>query len=585
MLEDYFTDEALNARMCKERVKEAGKLHDQQYIARLAGHGTEEMPSHPFYQLLPPRRQWTAYRPRRRRPNVNPDYLALQNAVSDLPQREPNEPWVQRLNYYRPAIRERVFGCHPFVLAPPEVQWIPKNKGSSEYRALCVFSPDDNLILCQFARYLRDVFDGGFSDSSYAFRSQRDGRMPTHHQAFNEILELKQSAPGQDFYVAECDIRGFFDAVDHDVALAAFQKAAKGKSLHHRAEAIFRAYVNCYSFPQNVLAEAEPRLKQRDPKGYFKWPADALKKHHANPHQKRIGIPQGGAISGVIANLVLDYADKAVEKAQRKLHGQVHYFRYCDDMVLISKDKQNCEAVYGAYLKALNELKLPYHKPETTCVYGKTHWDHKSKSPYCWSGRKWFGCVPWVQFVGYQIRYDGLVRPRKESVKKQAAKMAKTVSKLKHGLMNTAQPILASRSQARMSLKSKLVAQGVGRIKGGEIGPKPMCWTSGFKGLHGKPFVPGCLRLLDGVRSNQIRRFDGVPIRYGLGRPSQRVRRREPVGFAFSYEAQFINDGGRELIENPWRPGNRRELFRACIYNKLSPVVAWLDKMARVIIH
>jgi hypothetical protein len=49
------------------------------------------------------------------------------------------------LNRYIAAIRERVLGCHPFVFTSPDIQWQPKKEGSNEYRALCKFTPDDNL--------------------------------------------------------------------------------------------------------------------------------------------------------------------------------------------------------------------------------------------------------------------------------------------------------------------------------------------------------------------------------------------------------------------------------------------------------
>ena len=576
MLQQYFSDDAIIDYLCRERVKLAGSVHDRQYITRLAGHQREAAPNHRFYQLLPPRRQWNDFRVPLRSSHTNPDLIALKQAVRVLRRQVPQQPWLVEMNRYITAIRERMFGCHPFVFASPDIQWQPKKEHSTEYRALCKFPPDDNLILSLFARYLRDVFDAGFSNASYAFRSRRQGRMPTHHQAFDEIYQLKSSAPTKDLYVAECDIKGFFDAVDHGVAITAFWQAAEGKDLHHRTEAILQAYLDCYSFPLNVLAEAGPRLNQSDPKGYFKWPEDALMKHHSNPRNQRIGVPQGGAVSGVIANLVLDAADKAVERERHKLGGEIHYYRYCDDMVLLSPNKRHCKSVFNAYLQALDNLKLPYHEPQTTIIYGPKHWENKSKAPYLWSGRKWFGCVPWIQFVGYQIRYDGLVRPRKDSIKKQATKLDKTVGKLTHGLLHTEQPILASRNQARSSLKSKLVAQGVGRIKGWESGPRPMCWASGFKGLHEKAFVPGSLRYLDQVRSKQIHKFDGVPIQYGDGKPGNKVRRREPVGYAFSYEAQFTNLGGQSLIHNPWRP-NSRQMFQTWLFVMCQKWVRWLE--------
>ena len=573
-MNDYFSDQKIIDHICGERVNLAALRHDRQYISRLAGNTPDPQIDHPFYHLLPPRRLWSKYRSRFRNSGSNPDLIALKRTVANLRNQEPVPAWANELNQYIGRIRERVFGDQPFTIAPPVITWA-KKKGN-KYRALCQFNPDDNLILCLFARYLRDVFDGGFSPSSYAFRgSNSQGQMPTHHTAFNSIYEIKHNAPNRDFYVAECDISGFFDTVDHGKALAAFRRAAARENLHMRANAIFESYLACYSFTQNVLAEAGPRLRRQHPQGYFPWPIDALRKHHRDPNSRRIGVPQGGAVSGVIANLILDAADKAVEATGTNFH----YYRYCDDMILISPVKKDCKRAFRAYLKKLDELKLPYHKPQKTIIYGRQHWENKSKAPYRWSGREWFGCVPWIQFVGYQIRYDGLVRIRRESIAKQAQKLVKTVGKLKRGLMR-ASPILATRNQARTSLKAKLVSAGVGRVKGSSNGPKPMCWASGFKALHNKPFVPNSLHFLDAVRSKQIRRFNGMQIEYGTGRNSGVSKRREPKGYSYSYRAQFDNAGGMKLIQNPWRPGTVIEKCQA----RLLKIARDLYKWMRVIV-
>ncbi len=572
MLEQYFSDERIINQICKERVKRAGSRHDRQYVYRLAGCSNESAPRHHFYNLMPPRRQWSAFRPRYRTDGLNPDLFALKKAVRTLRYQRPELPWVVELNRYIESIRERVLNSQSFAFVSPTVNWVLKKKGQHEYRALCQFSPDDNLILCLYAMYLRDVFDSQFSNSSFAFRAARNGQMPTHHDAFNEIYNLRDSCGKRDLYVAECDIKGFFDAVDHNVALCAFRKAAQKVQLHPRAEVLFQAYLDCYSFPGNVLA-VERRLKRSDSKGHFKWPRHELRKlHGADPCSLRIGVAQGGAVSGIIANLIMDAADKCVETERAKLGAEIHYYRYCDDMVLVSPNRKDCQAVFVAYLNKLGNLKLAYHQPVNTYVYGAKHWGHKSKAPYCWSGRRWFGCVPWIQFVGYQIRYDALVRPRKESVMKQCLKLVDTTNMLKFGLIAASHryQIRASKHQALASLRAKLTAQGVGRVKGYIAGPKPMCWASGYKSLHNKPIIDRALRTFDKTRRKQIRRLGAAQIEYGEGtNGSNNNNRRNPAGYEFSYHAQFKNLGGQTLVRNPWKPANLLERFQGWLYRLL----------------
>jgi hypothetical protein len=578
MLEQYFSDERIIHQLCKERIKLASSRHDRQYINRLAGHTPETTPSHRVYQLLPPRREWTAFRPQYRTDGLNPDFYALKRAVRILRHQQPEPQWACELNRYIIAIRARVFDCPTFVISPPAISWELKKKGGNEYRALCRFAPDDNLILCLYAQYLRDMFDAQFSSSSYAFRAPRDGQNPTHHDAFTQVYNLKHNSPDRSLFVAECDIQGFFDSVDHGVALRAFQRAVERVTLHPRAGLIFQAYLDCYSFPVNVLDQVERRLQENNHKErFFKWPKDELREiHGTDPHSLRIGVAQGGAISGIIANLVMDEADKCVEAERERLGAEVHYYRYCDDMLLISPNQKDCQVVFDAYLKILTELKLAFHEPEKTKFYSKSHWDHKSKAPYLWSGMKWFGCVPWVQFVGYQIRYDGLVRPRKDSVRRQCQKLVDTTKSLMFGLISASRhhPIAASRNQAIASLKSKLVAQGVGRIKYYLPGPKPMCWAWGYKALHMKPLIDRALRSFDKTRAKQIRRLGNAQIRYGIGRPNRGGARRDPVGYAFSYHAQFTNAGGRDLIMNPWRPRNLKDKLKSWAFLKFKSIVS-----------
>jgi hypothetical protein len=566
-LNEYFADDQIISHLCKERLKLAERRNDRQYISCLIGHAPEPLPDELLYQLLPSRRQWSHFRPRHRRSGSNPDLLALNNAVRALRHQPHPQPWVGELNRFIAAVQARVLGCLPFAFTSPVIHW--ELKKNHEYRALCRFGLQDNLILCLFARYLRDAVDSQFSPSSYAFRARREGQMTTHHLAFNAIHHLKYNAPNRDLYVAECDIRGFFDTVDHGVALAAYRAAAATAGLEGRADQIFAAYLNCYSFPVNVLAEAGPQLRQRDQSGSFPWPLEALQRHHSDPRTTRIGVPQGGAISGVIANLILDRADKCVEAARDGLKAEIYYLRFCDDMILLSPVKEHCQAVFQGYLDALDNLKLPYHEPKRTIIYNDMHWGHKSKAPYRWSGQSWFGCVPWVQFVGYQIRYDGLVRPKPDSAAKEVKKLRKKTAQLKYGLLRASQehPILATKDQAFASLKHKLVAQGVGRIKGGErSGPKPMSWAAGFKALHNKPFVSRSLRLLDRTRLKQIGKFAHADIWYGQGRNSRGQNRRNPIGYAFSYHGQFTNLGGQNLIQNPWQPRNYMDAVRSLVF-------------------
>src|SRR5205085_4021107 len=106
--------------------------------------------------------------------------------------------------------------------------------------------------------------------------------------------------------------------------------------------------------------------------------------------------------------------DKAITAIQEKNEGKLLYLRYCDDMILISPDRAVCVAAFAAYRRALERLLLPAHPPESVLKYSRAFWEGKSKHPYRWSQSG----APWVQFVGYQVRYDGVVRIRQKSIRK-----------------------------------------------------------------------------------------------------------------------------------------------------------------------
>ena len=69
-----------------------------------------------------------------------------------------------------------------------------------------------------------------------------------------------------------------------------------------------------------------------------------------------VGVPQGGAISMLIANWVLDIADRRVERWGDE---SLFYARFCDDIVIAHPDRRKCRAARDRYLRALERLLLP----------------------------------------------------------------------------------------------------------------------------------------------------------------------------------------------------------------------------------
>ena len=64
------------------------------------------------------------------------------------------------------------------------------------------------------------MFDDYFQDSSYAFRSQKNdnNKILSHHDCIIDILKFRNKHIDKELYVAECDMKKFYDTVNHTKA-------------------------------------------------------------------------------------------------------------------------------------------------------------------------------------------------------------------------------------------------------------------------------------------------------------------------------------------------------------------------------
>ena len=81
------------------------------------------------------------------------------------------------------------------------------------------------MILRQVAKYLRKTFDSKLSPNCYSFRE--DGAVD-HSLAVKALIDYRVDHKGETLWVAECDIRKFFDVIEHRVAWRAFGGLARG---------------------------------------------------------------------------------------------------------------------------------------------------------------------------------------------------------------------------------------------------------------------------------------------------------------------------------------------------------------------
>jgi hypothetical protein len=553
--ETYFSNDRVIRELCRARVRLADRRHEALFFHNIdaSQRSAEEVPAVGWGEIptdiFPPRKLWNRYRPHYREGQHRDINLeTLVNAVRHLSKDQPNADWARRLSETVAMIRDRALYHTPFVFSAPAIVPGEKDRVNGIYRPLASFCLPDKIIDCLTARYFRETLDSALLDSCMAYRAGSDGR----DEALDIIWLERQLHADTGLFVAECDIKGFFDCVSHEVArnalhdlIADAQRQILTLSIDSRALEIFEAFLSCYSFQRNIRQGAELELKRKQPEATYPWPEQQLRDFHgASSDLYGLGVPQGGALSGLIANAVLHAADKGLSNKPGLI-----YLRYCDDMIVLAQDRGACQEALDSYCSVMQSLKLPIHEPEPLNPYEghqkKSFWEAKSKPVYHWAKPDVGGSFPWIQFLGYQIRYDGVVRIRPSSIAKEHKELVEVTGKVLRSLRpDNLSNIRRSPNSIKHRVRMKLISKSVGRKDIGQVldRPLPNCWASGFRWASGKNLLTNNLKKLDRQRERQInrvsRRLKDLDIQVAeKAAVAQKVRRY--YGFPYGYVGQF----------------------------------------------
>ena len=422
-----------------------------------------------------------------------------------------NFEWGRKLVELVEGVREAVFSGK-VAFEPPKMFKIAKGRedGKMTYREVASFERlADRVILSRMTAYVRDRLEGILSDRCYSFR--RDWEV-NHQLAVMHLKEYRARFAAGSLFVAECDIRKFFDSISHEVV----QRRWEAVGFDKRAGMVLEAYLAVYA----VGAVAQ----ERDP-----------------PDGVRRGLPQGGSFSTVLANLVLAAADDAVAKVD---DGQLFYARYCDDVVFIHPDEAACSRAMDAYAAALDRLDLPMH-PAEPFVYrpegGETtgYYSLKSKGPFRWreASAGEANCAPWVSFLGSQVRCDGATRIRKESIEKHIRSLGRETAAAVRELEGDVRPANLLEWFARF--RNMLITKGVGYVTA-KVKDCHMCWAGAFS--HVTPCVETKMQMrrLDRVREGMLCKVWNML----MSRGSVTLAKRRYKGRPFSYFG-FLKEAAR----------------------------------------
>jgi RNA-directed DNA polymerase len=194
---------------------------------------------------------------------------------------------------------------------------IPK-AGGKGMRQLGIPTVVDRLIQQAVHQVLQPIFDPEFSESSYGFRPNRS--------AHDAVRQARRHAAEGRRWVVDIDLEKFFDRVNHDVLMARVRRKVKDK----RVLKLIRRYLQAGMMEGGLVS---PRTE---------------------------GTPQGGPLSPLLSNILLDDLDKELEKRGHR------FCRYADDCNIYVQSKRSAERVILSISRYLQEqLKLKVNREKS----------------------------------------------------------------------------------------------------------------------------------------------------------------------------------------------------------------------------
>ena len=205
------------------------------------------------------------------------------------------------------AIREQLLTGR---YQPSAVQRVEIPKPGGGVRTLGIPTVLDRFIQQAVLQVLQPIIDPTFSESSYGF--------PPGRRAHDAVCQAQRFVQSGRRWVVDADLEQFFDRVNHDVLMGLVAK----RITDARVRRLIRRYLEAGVMVTGVVVE------------------------------RHEGTPQGGPLSPLLANVLLDVVDKELERRGHR------FVRYADDCNVYVRSKRAAERVMAGLVALYAKLKL-----------------------------------------------------------------------------------------------------------------------------------------------------------------------------------------------------------------------------------